>query len=352
MGVGNLKLSLCMIVRDEEKTLERCLNSVKEFIDEIILIDTGSIDETKQIGGMFGAKIFDYKWEENFAKARNYSFSKASGDYILWLDGDDYVMKEEKEKIINVLSGINKNVDYISGGYIIKRSEEGEVNLSLRRNRIVKREKNFQWVGEVHEFLDVNGNGIYGDFFIEHGKIKSITDRNLQIYRKLELTGRHFQSRELFYYGNELRDNGFYEEAIEKYEEFLKKNDGWIEDQKLAYIKIIECLNESKRIGEIEKYAYKSFELDLPRAEICCALGAYYLEIREYQRAIFWYLLAFECPVDKYNASMQSTEYSTIVPALQLCVCFHRIEKLDVSYFFNELAKVYGTKKGQVEFNN
>ncbi|MGL5648887.1 MAG: glycosyltransferase, partial [Clostridium sp.] len=46
MGVGNLKLSLCMIVRDEEKTLERCLNSVKEFIDEIILIDTGSIDET------------------------------------------------------------------------------------------------------------------------------------------------------------------------------------------------------------------------------------------------------------------------------------------------------------------
>ena len=88
-------LSLCMIVKDEERTLERCLNSVKSFINEIIIVDTGSKDKTKEIAKAFNAKIYDFKWINDFAAARNFSFRKATSDYILWLDGDDFINSED-----------------------------------------------------------------------------------------------------------------------------------------------------------------------------------------------------------------------------------------------------------------
>lgn len=72
----NITLSLCMIVKDEEKTLARCLNSVKSFIDEIIIVDTGSKDKTKEIAKSFNAQIYDFKWISDFAAARNFSLAK------------------------------------------------------------------------------------------------------------------------------------------------------------------------------------------------------------------------------------------------------------------------------------
>ena len=92
-------ISLCMIVRNEEKTLERCLNSVKKVVDEIIIVDTGSTDSTKSIAKKFTNKVFDFKWCDNFSLARNFSFSKATCEYIMWLDADDIITEENKETI-------------------------------------------------------------------------------------------------------------------------------------------------------------------------------------------------------------------------------------------------------------
>ena len=81
-----MSLSLCMIVKDEEKNLGRCLESIKDIVDEIIIVDTGSTDNTIKIAEKYGAKIFHYKWDNSFANARNYSLSKASKDWILlWM---------------------------------------------------------------------------------------------------------------------------------------------------------------------------------------------------------------------------------------------------------------------------
>ena len=77
-------LSLCMIVRDEEKILDRCLSSIKDVVDEIIIVDTGSIDNTKTIAKKYTKEIFDYKWNNDFSSARNYSFSLAKSEYIMW----------------------------------------------------------------------------------------------------------------------------------------------------------------------------------------------------------------------------------------------------------------------------
>ena len=88
-----------MIVRDEEKNLPHCLESVRGMFDEIVVVDTGSTDRTKEIARAFGAKVFDFAWVDNFAAARNEALSHATGDYAFWLDADDVVEPGELEKL-------------------------------------------------------------------------------------------------------------------------------------------------------------------------------------------------------------------------------------------------------------
>ena len=92
-------ISLCLIVKNEEAVLEKCLDSVKDIVDEIIIVDTGSTDNTKVIAERYYAKIYDFKWCNDFSKARNYSFSFATKDYILWLDADDFLPEIEIQKL-------------------------------------------------------------------------------------------------------------------------------------------------------------------------------------------------------------------------------------------------------------
>ena len=105
-----------MIVKNEEKVLKRCLDSVKDIVDEIIIVDTGSTDKTKEIAKKYATKILDFKWVDDFSKARNYSFSQATKDYILWLDADDIITKENKKKIMNLKNTIAKNTDIVIAG--------------------------------------------------------------------------------------------------------------------------------------------------------------------------------------------------------------------------------------------
>lgn len=100
-----MKLSLAMIVKNEEEKLARCLNSVKEYVDEIVIVDTGSADATKKIALSFGAKIFDFAWCSDFSKARNFSIEKTTGDYILSMDADQFLMKFEKEQALQYMEG-------------------------------------------------------------------------------------------------------------------------------------------------------------------------------------------------------------------------------------------------------
>jgi len=82
-------ISLCMIVKNEENCLEKCLGSLKGLVDEMIVVDTGSTDRTKEISNAFGAKVYDFKWTGDFSEARNFSFSKATCDYIYSADADE-----------------------------------------------------------------------------------------------------------------------------------------------------------------------------------------------------------------------------------------------------------------------
>lgn len=82
-------LSICMIVKNEESVLARCLKSIEPLADEIVIADTGSTDSTKRIASRFTDRVYDFPWNDDFSEARNFSFSKAVMDYIMWMDADD-----------------------------------------------------------------------------------------------------------------------------------------------------------------------------------------------------------------------------------------------------------------------
>ena len=91
-------ISLCMITKNEENYLEQCLDSAKEIADEIIIVDTGSTDKTKEIAKSFGAKIVDFKWNEDFSEARNESLKHATKEWILVLDADEEIDPERQHR--------------------------------------------------------------------------------------------------------------------------------------------------------------------------------------------------------------------------------------------------------------
>ena len=100
-------ISVCMIVKNEEKVLAGCLDSLEGLWEELIIVDTGSTDSTKEIARKYTDKVYDFSWTGNFSDARNYSFSLAKGDYIYSADADEVLDEENRKKFLilkNVLT--------------------------------------------------------------------------------------------------------------------------------------------------------------------------------------------------------------------------------------------------------
>ena len=128
-----MQLSLCMIVKNEEDVLPRCLDSVKNAVDEIVIVDTGSTDATRAIAAHYTDKIYDEPWQDDFARARNASFARASGDYLLWLDADDVIAPEQLPRLFELKKQLARDpADMVVCGY-------AGGGLSFRRERIVRR---------------------------------------------------------------------------------------------------------------------------------------------------------------------------------------------------------------------
>jgi tetratricopeptide (TPR) repeat protein len=96
-------LSLCMIVKNEEKQIARCLHSLKPLVDELIVVDTGSTDHTRMLAQIFGARVYDYAWSDDFAAARNYSIDQANGRWILIMDADEVISPKDHQQMKKII---------------------------------------------------------------------------------------------------------------------------------------------------------------------------------------------------------------------------------------------------------
>lgn len=336
-----IEISLCMIVRNEENSLPRCLSSAASIADEIVVVDTGSTDRTKEIAASYGAVIYDFTWIEDFSAARNFAFSKATKDYILWLDADDYLKDKDQELFRGLKTSLPGHVDSVNMPYNLAFDAAGNVVTSLRRNRLVRRSCNFKWIGPVHEYLEVYGPSYSSDVCITHEKDKAYTDRNLRIYQKRAAAGEAFSPRDQYYYANELRDHGMHEEACRYYTLFLEGGQGWIEDNYQACLRLAECQERLGNREEAFQALCRTLKIDKPRAEFCCRMGAWHLEKNQLHQAVYWYELAVMLPRENDSMGIRSESYSTWLPNLQLALCYDRLGQHEKANLFNETALRY-----------
>jgi glycosyltransferase involved in cell wall biosynthesis len=309
-------------------------------VDEIVIVDTGSTDRTKEIAANYNARIHDFEWIDDFSAARNYAFSLATKEYILWLDADDVLLPGDGEKFRKLVDKLPWDADAVSMVYNLSFDEQGQVSASLRRNRLVKRSKQFRWVGAVHEYLEVSGKMIDADVAVTHDRKHTNSSRNLNIYEKREQLGEIFTSRNLYYYANELTDHAQWERAITKYELFLARGDGWIEDVLAACANLSECCYRLNRMDEAKQHVMRAFSFALPRAEHCCRLGYYFMEERRYEMAAFWYDMTTKLEKPQ-TMCMQLPSCWTWLPHLQLSVCYDKLGQRKLALRHHEMATSY-----------
>ncbi len=170
-------LSLSMIVKDEEDMLAGCLDSVKDIADEIVIVDTGSTDKTKEIAQQYGAKLYDFDWVDDFSAARNESLKRCAGEWILYMDADERLDKESAKDLRDFLA----NSPDSRGGYFCTiESDHSQLDgkAELHRGGYPRIFRNYgypkiQFQGRVHEqitpsILDLGANFEFSDVIINH----------------------------------------------------------------------------------------------------------------------------------------------------------------------------------------
>ena len=166
-----MKLSATMIVRDEEKLLSQCLDSIKGIIDEIILVDTGSVDRTMDIACEYEAKVFEHPWQRDFAYHRNQAFDYATGDWMLVIDPDEELapIKATKEKLKERFTGLPKNV-YALVFTLKNKSQAGNITSTSQSLRFFRNSVGVKYEGYVHNYavLPSGGHAAPSDFVMYH----------------------------------------------------------------------------------------------------------------------------------------------------------------------------------------
>lgn len=210
----SIKLSACTITKNEAENIKKSIDSYKDFVDEIIVVDTGSIDDTVKIAKEAGANVFNYEWKNDFAAAKNFALDKCSGDWIVFLDADEWF---DKDTAKNIKNAINKT---INSGYsaiscrLVNFADENEVLEVGCTLRVFKNDKNIRFERAIHEVLTDKNKGtpiesLYSDLIvINHSGymrkiLKTKAERNKSLLDKAYANGQ--ASSIDYFYG--LREN-------------------------------------------------------------------------------------------------------------------------------------------------
>lgn len=272
-GMRDNRVSLCMIVKNEASNLDQCLASVRNHVDEIVVVDTGSTDRTPDIARKY-ADRFEVYTECNepnglissFSKARNRSFDLATMPWRMWLDGDDVVQGAQNiRKLVTQYSDGSSNPAIIMLPYEYSHDDAGNPICNLYRERIISPWEKFHWVSPIHEVLiakDGSPRTVMSDevkVIHRRHEVKTPNDphRNFRILKSFVEGEGKGDPRQLFYLGREYGAIGDVKNAIKTLSEYVEVS-GWDDE------KCIACLD----------------------------IASYYIGMGEYDKAITWGLCA------------------------------------------------------------
>lgn len=325
-----ISISLCMIVKNEEKVIARCLDSLKGLMDEIIIIDTGSTDSTKEIASKYTDRIYDYKWTGDFSKARNYSFSKASMDYIYTADADEILDTDNYKAFADLKSCMMSEVEIVQMKYLNNDADNNIQNSTAEyRPKLFKRVRSFTWIDPVHETVRPYPVVYDSDISVIHKPYGNHAGRDFEIFARYIRRGIPLSKRLQKMYAKELLASGTsndFSVAISYFEEIYESEDSSAEERKQAECVLIRAHHLLGNTNDFFKYALKDMA-DNPCSEICSELGAYYSEIEDYNEAALWY----------YNAVYETEcilniHYSGDIPLYGLAKCYTKMSEANKAY--------------------
>jgi glycosyltransferase involved in cell wall biosynthesis len=140
-----------MIVRNEEKNLGACLESAADLVDEIVIVDTGSTDRTRDVARRFGARVFDFPWIDDFAAARNESLRHATGDWIFWLDADDRIDARNRTKMQRLFAGLGQENKAYGITYVYLPEPGRVLATEVKIIRLFRNHPEVRWQNRIHE---------------------------------------------------------------------------------------------------------------------------------------------------------------------------------------------------------
>jgi glycosyltransferase involved in cell wall biosynthesis/2-polyprenyl-3-methyl-5-hydroxy-6-metoxy-1,4-benzoquinol methylase len=320
-------VSLCIIVKNEP-FLEKCLQSIRDYVEEIIIVDTGSTDNTPEIAQKY-ADIFEVFTAcndsetgliEDFSMARQRSFDLATKPWILWCDADDIIVGGEN--LIKLIEDFNKNkpqnIDGISYlfPYEYAYNAEGQCTLQHYRERLFFNKKCFHWVNPVHEVAIPYENLKIAfipkeDLIFKHHRQHSTkipeSGRNLRILRKYYEKVGDSDARQLYYLGLECCNSGLVDESIRHLTKYIEIS-GWEDERVMACLKLVEIYQGQNKLEEGLKWAFKAIEIKEDWSEGYLALAKLFYfqaikggatETRNWQKCVYFAKAGLKLPPTK-----------------------------------------------------
>jgi glycosyltransferase involved in cell wall biosynthesis len=332
-----MEISSCLIVKNGGDNFINLLHQLLEFSSEVIIVDTGSDEENfKKYSAVQDErlKIYLFEWIDDFAKARNYSFSKATKEWIFWCDADDVLTDD----LINTLK--NMSVGELFNSVIINYDFSN--GYFVPRKRLLRKSAVPIWYDRVHEYVSCQLSGGELDLSdLKYGYIKHEhrdgphTERNLRIYRDMISKGESMTSRNWLYYGNELFDAGNMEEAYEAYNtalDSLYNFDAWN-----ALIKMYD-IDESRNNLDywLGRALFISSKMEM-RGDVCYLIGISYLNKGDKDQGQAWLARALDVDANGLEAFGEDIYKSKYLPAKVLWNIFIKDGKDEQAKIMEEL---------------
>lgn len=295
-----MKLSLCMIVRNEEEHLPRCLKSMREVVDEIIVVDTGSSDRTVAIAESFGAKVYHFPWTGDFSAARNVSLEKATGDWIIFLDADEELVPGDGAKLREIVASGEADGYYLTEINFVgdKPGIDAVVNTAFR---VFRNRPEHRFSGAIHEQIvacvQAHGGKIaFSDIRINHyGYLNQPSLGKKKIQRNLDILKREVKKRPednftRFNLGVEYLRLNNYQEALKEFQKAFYK----LPSLEVAYASvllrnIVLCLKELKRYSEALAVLEDAIEAYPDYTDLLFLKACVYADMKDFDAAVAAY---------------------------------------------------------------
>ncbi len=319
-GIKMISISLCMIVKNEADILARCLDTAADLVDEIIIVDTGSTDATKKVAAQYTEQIYDFAWIHDFAAARNFAFSKASCDYVYTADADEIIDEDNRKRFRDLKQVLTKEIDIVQMYYGNQLMHGTIYNFDREyRPKLFKRIRTFEWIDPIHETIKLTPVIFDSEIEITHLPKENHASRDIQAFERIIAGGGTLSKRLHNLYAKELFVSGEKEDflcAEGYFEESAVNTDYELDQIKEAFCVVARAARLRGDIGKFFKFAIKDVGSE-GCSEICCELGQYYMDQKDYHEAIVWFYNAvFETPC------ILNVRCSGVIPLTALAECY------------------------------